>query len=95
MLECVLQKLDPKSDGAARDWVAIYDECSRILYEEINYVQEVRLFLPLPLHHVPCVISSVRHSLSRNHLHCLSAGCCAPSPRNLLSAQLDGIHDAI
>ena len=32
-----LQKLDPQSDGAARDWVAIYDECSRILYEEINY----------------------------------------------------------
>ncbi len=32
-----LQKLDPQSDGAARDWVAIYDECSRILYEEIDY----------------------------------------------------------
>lgn len=32
-----LQKLDPKSDGAARDWVAIYDECSRILYQEIDY----------------------------------------------------------
>lgn len=28
-----LQKADPKSDGAARDWVAIYDECSRILYQ--------------------------------------------------------------
>jgi hypothetical protein len=28
-----LQKADPKTDGAARDWVAIYDECSRILYE--------------------------------------------------------------
>jgi hypothetical protein len=28
-----LQKLDPKTDGAARDWVAIYDECSRILYQ--------------------------------------------------------------
>ena len=32
-----LQKLDPQSDGAARDWVAIYDECSRILYQEIDY----------------------------------------------------------
>ena len=30
-----LQNVDPKSDGAARDWVAIYDECSRILYQVI------------------------------------------------------------
>ena len=28
-----LQAVDPNSDGAARDWVAIYDECSRILYQ--------------------------------------------------------------
>jgi len=35
-----LQKLDPKTDGTARDWVAIYDECSRILYQEIDYRQE-------------------------------------------------------
>ncbi|KAK9819782.1 hypothetical protein WJX72_002278 [[Myrmecia] bisecta] len=37
-----LQAVDPKSDGAARDWVAIYDECSRILYEEIDYTLEGR-----------------------------------------------------
>lgn len=40
VLAQILQKMDPKSDGAARDWVAIYDECSRILYEEIDYVKE-------------------------------------------------------
>ena len=28
-----LQAVDPNSDGAARDWVAIYDECSKILYQ--------------------------------------------------------------
>ena len=37
-----LQAVDPKSDGAARDWVAIYDECSRILYQEIDYELEGR-----------------------------------------------------
>ncbi|KAI7835637.1 hypothetical protein COHA_010468 [Chlorella ohadii] len=37
VLAQLLQKVDPKSDGAARDWVAIYDECSRILYQEIDY----------------------------------------------------------
>ncbi|MCO5548595.1 hypothetical protein L7F22_002055 [Adiantum nelumboides] len=35
-----LQKLDPKSDGAKRDWVAIYDECAAVLYQEIDYNKE-------------------------------------------------------
>ncbi|PNY09600.1 ABC transporter-like protein, partial [Trifolium pratense] len=29
-----LQKIDPKSDGAKRDWVAIYDECASVLYQK-------------------------------------------------------------
>ncbi|KAL8478913.1 hypothetical protein ACS0TY_030704 [Phlomoides rotata] len=35
-----LQKIDPKSDGAKRDWVAIYDECASVLYDEIDYTKE-------------------------------------------------------
>ncbi|XP_073104185.1 protein ACTIVITY OF BC1 COMPLEX KINASE 8, chloroplastic isoform X2 [Elaeis guineensis] len=35
-----LQKVDPKSDGAKRDWVAIYDECASVLYQEIDYTRE-------------------------------------------------------
>ncbi|XP_077213077.1 ABC2 homolog 13 [Tasmannia lanceolata] len=35
-----LQKIDPKSDGAKRDWVAIYDECASVLYQEIDYIKE-------------------------------------------------------
>ncbi|OIW18203.1 hypothetical protein TanjilG_31323 [Lupinus angustifolius] len=35
-----LQKVDPKSDGAKRDWVAIYDECAPVLYQEIDYTKE-------------------------------------------------------
>ncbi|KAK6150477.1 hypothetical protein DH2020_015409 [Rehmannia glutinosa] len=33
-------KIDPKSDGAKRDWVAIYDECASVLYQEIDYTKE-------------------------------------------------------
>lgn len=32
-----LQKIDPKSDGAKRDWVAIYDECASVLYQVIIF----------------------------------------------------------
>lgn len=32
-----LQAADPKSDGAARDWVAIYDECAVILYQVLPH----------------------------------------------------------
>ncbi|CAA2993230.1 uncharacterized aarF domain-containing kinase At1g79600, chloroplastic [Olea europaea subsp. europaea] len=35
-----LQKVDPKSDGAKRDWVSIYDECATVLYQEIDYTME-------------------------------------------------------
>ncbi|CAN1319574.1 Protein ACTIVITY OF BC1 COMPLEX KINASE 8, chloroplastic [Linum perenne] len=33
-------RVDPKSDGAKRDWVAIYDECANVLYQEIDYTKE-------------------------------------------------------
>jgi predicted unusual protein kinase regulating ubiquinone biosynthesis (AarF/ABC1/UbiB family) len=35
-----LQKVDPKTDGAARDWVAIYDETCKTLLQEIDYTLE-------------------------------------------------------
>ncbi|XP_071687961.1 protein ACTIVITY OF BC1 COMPLEX KINASE 8, chloroplastic-like [Rutidosis leptorrhynchoides] len=40
-----LQKLDPKSDGAKRDWVAIYDECANVLYQVLTmeYVPEIKI----------------------------------------------------
>jgi len=31
---------DPKTDGAARDWVAIFDETARCLYDEVDYQNE-------------------------------------------------------
>jgi predicted unusual protein kinase regulating ubiquinone biosynthesis (AarF/ABC1/UbiB family) len=41
-LAILLDKFDPKSDGADRDWVSIYDESERLLYLEIDYLNEVR-----------------------------------------------------
>ena len=41
-LAVLLEKLDPKSDGADRDWVSIYEESERLLYLEIDYLNEVK-----------------------------------------------------
>jgi len=37
-----LQKVDPKNDGAKRDWVAIFDETARVLYDEVDYTNEAK-----------------------------------------------------
>jgi predicted unusual protein kinase regulating ubiquinone biosynthesis (AarF/ABC1/UbiB family) len=37
-----LQNVDPKTDGAARDWVAIFDETARVLYDEVDYTNEAK-----------------------------------------------------
>lgn len=42
VLARLLDKADPKTDGASRNWVQIYDESAKLLYEEIDYVQEGR-----------------------------------------------------
>lgn len=39
-LAALLDKFDPKTDGADRNWVSIYEESERLLYEEINYLNE-------------------------------------------------------
>jgi len=39
-LAVILDKLDPKTDGASRDWVRIYEESARLLYKEIDYENE-------------------------------------------------------
>lgn len=42
VLAKMLDRFDPKSDGASRNWVQIYDESAKLLYEEIDYVLEGR-----------------------------------------------------
>lgn len=42
VLAKMLDKFDPKTDGAKRNWVQIYDESAKLLYEEIDYVLEGR-----------------------------------------------------
>lgn len=42
VLAKMLDKFDPKNDGASRNWVQIYDESAKLLYEEIDYVLEGR-----------------------------------------------------
>jgi hypothetical protein len=39
-LAVLLDRFDPKSDGADRDWVSIYEESERLLYLEIDYINE-------------------------------------------------------
>ncbi|CAM9284287.1 unnamed protein product [Discosporangium mesarthrocarpum] len=38
----LLNRFDPKLDGASRDWSAIFQESSRVLYEEVDYMREGR-----------------------------------------------------
>ena len=40
VLAKLLDKFDPKSDGAQRDWGSIYDESAKLLYKEIDYKAE-------------------------------------------------------
>lgn len=59
----LLDKFDPKTDGADRDWVSIYEESERLLYLEIDYLNEAanaerfaKDFIDTPWVRVPGVI---------------------------------------
>jgi predicted unusual protein kinase regulating ubiquinone biosynthesis (AarF/ABC1/UbiB family) len=75
VLSSLLDKLDPKSDGAQRDWASIYDESAKLLYKEIDYKLEARNcirfkenFADTPWVKVPNVrINSRWHSLRLTH----------------------------
>uniref|UniRef100_A0A6V2P8T6 ABC1 atypical kinase-like domain-containing protein n=1 Tax=Ditylum brightwellii TaxID=49249 RepID=A0A6V2P8T6_9STRA len=62
----LLDKFDPKTDGADRDWVSIYEESERLLYLEIDYINEAensvrfsRDFVDVPWVRVPEVYRDV------------------------------------
>jgi len=42
LLAVLLDKLDPKSDGADKNWLPVFDQSAKILYEEIDYELEGR-----------------------------------------------------
>jgi predicted unusual protein kinase regulating ubiquinone biosynthesis (AarF/ABC1/UbiB family) len=42
VLAQMLDWLDPKTDGASRNWLEIYNESARLLYEEIDYEHEAQ-----------------------------------------------------
>jgi predicted unusual protein kinase regulating ubiquinone biosynthesis (AarF/ABC1/UbiB family) len=65
-LAVLLDKFDPKTDGADRNWVQIYEESQRLLYLEIDYLNEARNlerfardFLDIEWVRVPRVIREV------------------------------------
>lgn len=71
MLASFLQAVDPKTDGAARDWVAIYDECANVLYQEIDYRKEGenadafrRNFAPYDWAKIPHIFWEYRYQMS-------------------------------